>query len=170
VPNGTPCGGVAEWLKAADCKSARIAYAGSNPAPSTTLRPAGFGWQATRSAHPGRRGALRSLGVGGLRSTCPHPVFIPPCGLRVASHPQRAPGAKRCPPKPWRRRAALDVSSSSFYLALRASGGKPPAARTRGEAVPSEALAQEGCVEQLLQSLPPIARFYKKHPLVVARS
>ena len=28
-------GGVAEWLKAADCKSARIAYAGSNPAPST---------------------------------------------------------------------------------------------------------------------------------------
>ena len=28
-------GGVAEWLKAADCKSARIAYAGSNPAPTT---------------------------------------------------------------------------------------------------------------------------------------
>ena len=26
---------MAEWLKAADCKSARIAYAGSNPAPST---------------------------------------------------------------------------------------------------------------------------------------
>ena len=29
-------GGVAEWLKAADCKSARIAYVGSNPTPSTT--------------------------------------------------------------------------------------------------------------------------------------
>ncbi len=28
-------GGVAEWLKAADCKSARIAYVGSNPAPTT---------------------------------------------------------------------------------------------------------------------------------------
>ena len=32
------CGGVAEWLKAADCKSARIAYVGSNPTPSTILR------------------------------------------------------------------------------------------------------------------------------------
>ena len=30
-------GGVAEWLKAADCKSARIAYIGSNPIPSTNL-------------------------------------------------------------------------------------------------------------------------------------
>jgi hypothetical protein len=30
-------GGMAEWLKAADCKSARIAYVGSNPTPSTTL-------------------------------------------------------------------------------------------------------------------------------------
>ena len=28
-------GGVAEWLKAADCKSARIAYVGSNPTPTT---------------------------------------------------------------------------------------------------------------------------------------
>jgi hypothetical protein len=32
---GLASGGVAEWLKAADCKSARIAYAGSNPASST---------------------------------------------------------------------------------------------------------------------------------------
>ena len=31
--------------------------AGSIPAARTTLRPAGFGWQATRSAHPGRSGA-----------------------------------------------------------------------------------------------------------------
>ena len=30
------CGGVAEWLKAPDCKSGRIAYTGSNPVPSTT--------------------------------------------------------------------------------------------------------------------------------------
>ena len=30
-------GGVAEWLKAADCKSARIAYVGSNPTPTTIL-------------------------------------------------------------------------------------------------------------------------------------
>ena len=28
-------GGVAEWLKAADCKSARAAYVGSNPTPTT---------------------------------------------------------------------------------------------------------------------------------------
>ena len=28
-------GGMAEWLKAADCKSARIAYVGSNPTPTT---------------------------------------------------------------------------------------------------------------------------------------
>ena len=33
-------GGVAEWLKAADCKSARIAYVGSNPTPTTiSTRP-----------------------------------------------------------------------------------------------------------------------------------
>ena len=30
-------GGVAEWLKAADCKSARVAYVGSNPTPTTIL-------------------------------------------------------------------------------------------------------------------------------------
>ena len=30
-------GGVAEWLKAADCKSARIAYVGSNPTPTTNI-------------------------------------------------------------------------------------------------------------------------------------
>ena len=30
------CGGMAERLKAADCKSVLIEYAGSNPAPSTT--------------------------------------------------------------------------------------------------------------------------------------
>ena len=30
-------GGVAEWLKAADCKSARIAYVGSNPTPTTII-------------------------------------------------------------------------------------------------------------------------------------
>ena len=29
-------GGVSEWLKETDCKSVRYAYAGSNPAPSTT--------------------------------------------------------------------------------------------------------------------------------------
>src|SRR5690606_10929588 len=32
-------GGVSEWLKETDCKSVRYAYAGSNPAPSTTVRP-----------------------------------------------------------------------------------------------------------------------------------
>ena len=33
-------GGVAEWLKAADCKSARVAYVGSNPTPTTiSTRP-----------------------------------------------------------------------------------------------------------------------------------
>ena len=31
-------GGVAEWLKAADCKSARIAYVGSNPTPTTIMQ------------------------------------------------------------------------------------------------------------------------------------
>ena len=30
-------GGVAEWLKAADCKSARVAYGGSNPTPTTIV-------------------------------------------------------------------------------------------------------------------------------------
>ena len=31
---------MAEWLKAADCKSARIAYVGSNPTPTTiSTRP-----------------------------------------------------------------------------------------------------------------------------------
>src|SRR6188768_3543870 len=30
------CGGVGEWLNPADCKSARLAYTGSNPVPSTT--------------------------------------------------------------------------------------------------------------------------------------
>ena len=30
-------GGVAEWLKATDCKSVLSEYAGSNPAPSTIL-------------------------------------------------------------------------------------------------------------------------------------
>ena len=28
---------MAEWLKAADCKSARVAYVGSNPTPTTTV-------------------------------------------------------------------------------------------------------------------------------------
>ena len=28
-------GGVAEWLKAGDCKSPRVAYVGSNPTPTT---------------------------------------------------------------------------------------------------------------------------------------
>ena len=31
-------GGVPEWLKGADCKSAGDAYRGSNPLPSTTVR------------------------------------------------------------------------------------------------------------------------------------
>ena len=31
------CGGVGEWLKPADCKSVAYGYAGSNPAPSTSL-------------------------------------------------------------------------------------------------------------------------------------
>ena len=30
-------GGVGEWLKPADCKSVAYGYAGSNPAPSTSL-------------------------------------------------------------------------------------------------------------------------------------
>src|SRR6476620_1518952 len=38
----TPCdGGVPEWLKGTDCKSVGFAYAGSNPAPSTTTRKDG---------------------------------------------------------------------------------------------------------------------------------
>ena len=44
-------GGVAEWLKAADCKSARVAYVGSNPTPTTIAEKikricAGKRWQA----------------------------------------------------------------------------------------------------------------------------
>ncbi len=31
-----PYGGVAEWLKAPDCKSGHYVYVGSNPTPSTT--------------------------------------------------------------------------------------------------------------------------------------
>ena len=34
-------GGVAEWLKAADCKSARVAYVGSNPTPTTIVYKCG---------------------------------------------------------------------------------------------------------------------------------
>jgi hypothetical protein len=33
-------GGVPEWLKGTDCKSVGFAYAGSNPAPSTSIVPA----------------------------------------------------------------------------------------------------------------------------------
>lgn len=36
-------GGVPEWLKGADCKSAGLAYVGSNPTPSTTLAPLFYG-------------------------------------------------------------------------------------------------------------------------------
>ncbi len=32
-------GGVPEWLKGTDCKSVGYAYVGSNPTPSTILRP-----------------------------------------------------------------------------------------------------------------------------------
>ncbi len=31
-------GGVPEWLKGTDCKSVGLAYVGSNPTPSTSLR------------------------------------------------------------------------------------------------------------------------------------
>src|SRR3990172_8434047 len=34
-------GGVPEWLKGTDCKSVGFAYAGSNPAPSTSQGPEG---------------------------------------------------------------------------------------------------------------------------------
>ena len=44
---------MAEWLKAADCKSARVAYVGSNPTPTTTVmevqrRRTLTGWQGHR--------------------------------------------------------------------------------------------------------------------------
>ena len=43
-------GGVGEWLNPADCKSARLAYTGSNPVPSTSLRSKGAtAWQARRT-------------------------------------------------------------------------------------------------------------------------
>jgi hypothetical protein len=35
-------GGVPEWLKGTDCKSVGYAYVGSNPTPSTILRPKGM--------------------------------------------------------------------------------------------------------------------------------
>ena len=37
TPEFNNYGGVAEWLKAADCKSARVAYVGSNPTPTTII-------------------------------------------------------------------------------------------------------------------------------------
>jgi hypothetical protein len=37
--SGDGFGGVSEWLKETDCKSVGYAYAGSNPAPSTTTGP-----------------------------------------------------------------------------------------------------------------------------------
>lgn len=52
-------GGMAEWLKATDCKSVLIEYAGSNPAPSTTtFRTLGSG---RRTAF--ERAALSCAGV-----------------------------------------------------------------------------------------------------------
>ncbi len=40
---GCVLGGVPEWLIGADCKSAaRKGYAGSNPAPCTTVKPAAW--------------------------------------------------------------------------------------------------------------------------------
>ena len=40
---GAPVGGVPEWPKGADCKSAGSAFVGSNPTPSTKLIPDGAG-------------------------------------------------------------------------------------------------------------------------------
>ena len=40
--NNNILGGVAEWLKAADCKSARVAYVGSNPTPTTIVDKQGI--------------------------------------------------------------------------------------------------------------------------------
>ena len=43
---------------------------------TSSIRPAGFGWQTTRSAHSGRRGALRSLGAGGLTLDITPKLFL----------------------------------------------------------------------------------------------
>ncbi len=37
IASSTFRGGMPEWLKGADCKSAGFAYDGSNPSPSTTF-------------------------------------------------------------------------------------------------------------------------------------
>jgi hypothetical protein len=52
-------GQVAEWLKAADCKSARVAYAGSNPALSTILSRA-----ASKKGHRAKRRPIRIFVAG----------------------------------------------------------------------------------------------------------
>lgn len=52
-------GGMAEWLKATDCKSVLIEYAGSNPAPSTTT----FQNLWVRKAFTFERAALSCAGV-----------------------------------------------------------------------------------------------------------
>lgn len=54
-------GGVAEWLKATDCKSVLSEYAGSNPAPSTIQmsRIAGH-----LNAKPARRDSAEEGGRG----------------------------------------------------------------------------------------------------------
>jgi hypothetical protein len=61
-------------------------------------RPAGFGWRATRSAHPGRSGALRSLGVGGLCATFLHPVLCRPAGFGWRATRSAHPGRRRAAP------------------------------------------------------------------------
>jgi hypothetical protein len=40
-------GGVPERPKGADCKSAGSTFEGSNPSPSTSLCPVGYGWHAS---------------------------------------------------------------------------------------------------------------------------
>src|SRR5262252_1333528 len=50
-PGRSRVGGVPEWLKGTDCKSVGFAYAGSNPAPSTTMLR--DGWPRTVSGAAG---------------------------------------------------------------------------------------------------------------------
>ncbi len=121
-----PDGGVAEWLKAADCKSAGVSLRRFESYPLHHPSPCGLRVAGHPKTHLGRRSALRSLGVGGLfgkfmlrccRCGCssmvePQPSKLvtwvrfpspaPPFALRASGGrpPENASWAKECPPKP----------------------------------------------------------------------
>ena len=64
---GILSGGVPEWLKGTDCKSVGYAYAGSNPAPSTTLRSRSGAMGVPRTPDPVRgKGDKASASYGWL--------------------------------------------------------------------------------------------------------